>query len=95
MRERAEAAEEERPGALRPSGASAPARRRSSRGARRGGPATTDLDLGLALLGAWLRDLAAAGDGAADLVLNADRRAELEATAGAVDPRRAPRAAGW
>ena len=36
---------------------------------------------------------AAAGDDAADLVLNADRRAELEATAGTVDPRRARRAA--
>jgi DNA polymerase III subunit delta' len=93
VRERAEAAEEE---AAERSGPAARKRareaeelaRRASRRAR-----NDSLDLGLALLGAWLRDLAAAGDDAVDLVLNADRRAELEATAGTVDPRRARRAA--
>ena len=93
VRERAEAAEEE---AAERSGPAARKRareaeelaRRASRRAR-----NDSLDLGLALLGAWLRDLAAAGDGAADLVLNSDRRAELEAMAGTVDPRRARRAA--
>ncbi|MGH2985137.1 MAG: DNA polymerase III subunit delta' C-terminal domain-containing protein, partial [Solirubrobacterales bacterium] len=54
---------------------------------------TQSLDLGLALLGSWLRDLAAAGEGAAELALNADRRAELESVASAIDPRRARRGA--
>jgi len=54
---------------------------------------TETLDLGLALLCAWLRDLAAVGDGAAELVLNSDRRRELEAEATSLDPRRARRGA--
>ncbi len=54
---------------------------------------TAALDLGLALLGAWLRDLAAVGDGAAEFVLNSDRVAELERDAAELDPRRARRAA--
>jgi DNA polymerase-3 subunit delta' len=54
---------------------------------------TEVLDLSLALLGASLRDLAAVGEGAPDLVLNADRRPALQEAAGAVDPRRARRAA--
>jgi DNA polymerase III subunit delta' len=93
VRERAEAAEEEE---AESSGQAARRRardteelaRRASRRAR-----TDNLDLGLALLGAWLRDLAAAGDAAGDLALNADRRDELEATASAIDPRRARRGA--
>ena len=92
-RARAEAAEEE---AAERSGPAARKRlrdaeesaRRSSRRAR-----TQSLDLGLALLGAWLRDLAAAGEGATELVLTADRRAEIESVASALDPRRARRGA--
>ena len=66
---------------------------RSRRSAPRDAPAPRPLDLGLALLAAWLRDLAAAGDGAAELVLTADRVDEIEEVAGGVDPRRARRAA--
>jgi DNA polymerase III subunit delta' len=54
---------------------------------------TEVLDLSLALLGAWLRDLAAVGEGAAELVLNADREAALESSAAELDPRRARRGA--
>ena len=43
----------------------------AKRAARRG--RTEALDTGLALVGAWLRDLAAVGDGAPELVLAADR----------------------
>lgn len=93
VRARAEAAEHE---AVERSGPAARKRlrdtdesaRRSSRRAR-----TQSLDLSLALLGAWLRDLAAAGEGATELVLNADRRAEIESAASALDPRRARRGA--
>ena len=35
------------------------------------------LDTGLALVASWLRDLAAVGDGAPEVVLNADREAAL------------------
>jgi DNA polymerase III subunit delta' len=63
------------------------ASRRASRRAR-----TEALDLGLALVAAWLRDLAAAGEGGEDIALNADRAAELR-TASHLDPRRARRAA--
>ena len=38
---------------------------------------TQALDLGLAICCAWYRDLAAVASGADDVVLNADRRAEL------------------
>ncbi len=75
-----------------------PARRRSreaeeaaKRAARRA--RTGALDLGLALIAAWLRDLAAAGEGAESLVLGCDRLAELGSAASAVDPRRARRGA--
>jgi len=61
--------------------------RRASRRAR-----NEALDLGLALLAAWVRDLAAAGDGAGDLALNADRLDEIERLADGLDPRRARRA---
>jgi len=43
------------------------------------------LDLGLRLLAAWFRDLAAVACAAADLAYNADRLAELRAQAGGVD----------
>jgi DNA polymerase-3 subunit delta' len=62
--------------------------KRASRRAR-----TATVDLGLALLAAWLRDLAAAGDGAAELVLTADCVEAIEEVAAGVDPRRARRAA--
>jgi DNA polymerase-3 subunit delta' len=62
--------------------------RRAARRAR-----TQALDLALALAGAWFRDLAAVGEGAAELRLNADREPELRADAEGVDPRRARRAA--
>jgi DNA polymerase III subunit delta' len=92
-RDRAQAAEEEAaersgPAARKHARDAEESARRSSRRAR-----TDTLDLGLALLGAWLRDLAAAGEGAADLALNADRRAEIEVAAGGIDPRRARRGA--
>ena len=62
------------------------AAKRGSRAAR-----TRTLDLGLALLAAWLRDLAAVADGATELILNTDRRASLEASAQGLDGRRARR----
>jgi DNA polymerase-3 subunit delta' len=61
------------------------------RASRRG--RTEALDAGLALVGAWLRDLAAVGDGASDLVLTADRERELRDDADGLDPRRARRGA--
>ena len=61
------------------------------RASRRG--RTEALDTGLALVGAWLRDLAALGDGAADLVLATDRERELSEDAEGLDPRRARRGA--
>ncbi|MGH2955019.1 MAG: hypothetical protein ACRDK9_13580, partial [Solirubrobacterales bacterium] len=64
------------------------AARRAGRRAR-----TATIDLGLALLGANLRDLAAVSEGAPDLALNADRGAELAGVAEGVDSRRARRAA--
>ncbi|MDQ3573297.1 MAG: hypothetical protein M3383_10640, partial [Actinomycetota bacterium] len=61
------------------------------RATRRG--RTDALDACLALLGSWIRDLAAVADGAPDLVLTADRARELGAGAAGLDPRRARRAA--
>jgi DNA polymerase III subunit delta' len=63
----------------------------AKRATRRG--RTEALDAGLALVAGWLRDVAATGDGAPDLVLNADRAAELAEDAEGLDPRRARRAA--
>jgi DNA polymerase-3 subunit delta' len=83
-----EAAEREGPGARRRAREAEESARRGSRRVR-----TETLDLGLALLAAWLRDLAAAADGAADLVLTADRRPAIEAAAVGTDPRRARRGA--
>jgi DNA polymerase-3 subunit delta' len=54
---------------------------------------TETLDLGLALVGCWLRDLAAAGEGAAELALNSDRAEEVARLSAGVDPRRPRRAA--
>jgi DNA polymerase III subunit delta' len=54
---------------------------------------TEVLDLALALLGAWLRDLAAVGEGAGELVLNSDRGPTLDGAARELDPRRARRGA--
>lgn len=61
------------------------------RATRRG--RTEALDAGLALVGAWLRDLAAVGDGASDLIYTADRERELTDDAQGLDPRRARRGA--
>jgi DNA polymerase III subunit delta' len=54
---------------------------------------TQVLDVGLGLIAAWLRDLAAVAEGVDDLVLNSDRREELSAQAAGLDPRRARRGA--
>ena len=62
--------------------------RRAARRAR-----TEALDVGLGLLAAHLRDLAAVAEGAEDLVLNADRATELRAQARELDPRAARRGA--
>ena len=56
---------------------------------------TQALDLGLALCCAWYRDLAAVASGADDVVLNADRRAELAEDARGLDPARAREAVEW
>jgi DNA polymerase-3 subunit delta' len=63
----------------------------AKRATRRG--RTEAIDAGLALVASWLRDVAATGDGAADLALNADRHTELAQDAEGLDPRRARRAA--
>jgi DNA polymerase III subunit delta' len=54
---------------------------------------TEVLDLALALCGAWYRDLAAVGEGAAEVAVNADRTDELRADASERDPRASRRAA--
>jgi DNA polymerase-3 subunit delta' len=54
---------------------------------------TEVLDLGLALISSWFRDLAAAAVGADDVVFNRDRVDELRTQAGGIDPARARRAA--
>ena len=63
------------------------AARRAGRRAR-----TETLDLGLALLGAWVRDLAAVVDGAPEFALNSDHADELAELAEGLDARRARRA---
>jgi DNA polymerase III subunit delta' len=63
----------------------------AKRATRRG--RTDALDAGLALVAGWLRDLAATGEGANDLVLNTDRSEALAQDADGLDPRRARRAA--
>jgi DNA polymerase-3 subunit delta' len=64
------------------------AARRVARRAR-----TEALDLGLALVAAWLRDLAAVAEGAGDLVLNTDRASALGKMAAGLDGRRTRRGA--
>lgn len=54
---------------------------------------TEALDLGLALLAAWFRDLAAVAAGAPEAAFNRDRLAELQARAAGLDPNRARQAA--
>jgi len=78
---------------------SGPAVRKRSREAEEGArrvarrARTATLDLGLELLAAWLRDLAAVTEGAADLVLNGDRAGALADDAEGLDGRRARRGA--
>ena len=88
LRARAVAAEEAGVAGARSEREAADAARRAERRAR-----TEALDLGLALVCAWLRDLAAVADGAAELVLNADRIDELTAQADGLDARAPRRAA--
>jgi DNA polymerase-3 subunit delta' len=64
------------------------AAKRAARRAR-----TQALDLGLALIAAWLRDLAAVAEDADRLALNVDRAGELPALATGLDGRRARRGA--
>ena len=52
---------------------------------------TAALDLSLALVGAWLRDLVAVASGAEEFALNRDEIQRLRARAG-IDPRKARRA---
>ena len=87
--ERSEADEAERtgPAARRRAREAEDATKRSARWAR-----TQTLDLGLALLGTWMRDLAAVGEGASELALNADRIELLEELGSGLDGRRARRA---
>jgi DNA polymerase-3 subunit delta' len=90
-RQRSAAAEHEDadgPGTRRRAREAEEAARRAARRARTGA-----LDLGLALIAAWLRDLAAMGEGAESLVLGCDRLAEFRGAADGVDPRRARRGA--
>src|SRR5207247_267326 len=81
-------AEERRAAARLGGGGADGAARRAGRRAR-----TEALDLGLALVAAWLRDLSAVGEGAEDLALNVDEIAGIRSAADGLDPRRARRAA--
>ncbi len=87
--EEAEADEAERSGppARRRAREAEESAKRASRRAR-----TETLDLGLALLGAWMRDLVAVAEGGPELALNADRRELLEEIGAGLDGRRARRA---
>jgi len=75
------------PGAKRNARVAEDAAKRASRQARR-----EALDLGLALVGAWLRDLVAVAGGAEGLAHNSDRLEALRGAAANIDPRRARRA---
>ena len=83
-----EAGESEGPAARRREREGEEAARRATRRAR-----TETLDLGLGLLAAWLRDLAAAADGAPEHILNVDRSEALTEDAEGLDGRRARRGA--
>lgn len=80
---RAALAEEKSAGVKRSSREIADEAKRAARRRR-----TEALDLGLALTGAWFRDLGATAAGAEEVVFNVDRRAELQARAEALDPAR-------
>jgi DNA polymerase-3 subunit delta' len=84
----AEAGESEGPAARRRAKEAEESARRAGRRGR-----TEALDRGLALIAAWLRDLAAVADGGAELVLTSDRAGELATDAEGLDSRRARRAA--
>jgi DNA polymerase III subunit delta' len=64
--------------------------RRTERRAR-----TQALDLGLALCGAWYRDLAAIASGADQVILNSDRIDQLAEDADGLDPAKARAALEW
>jgi DNA polymerase III subunit delta' len=92
--EDAEAATREALEAEREAGVKRSARDVADEAKRAGRRRRTELlDLGLSLTAAWLRDLAAAASGAADLAYNRDRLAELESQAAGLDPNRPRRAA--
>ncbi len=83
-----EALEEEKEAGLRRSARDiADAAKRAGRRRR-----TELLDLGLGLTAAWFRDLAAAASGAADVVYNRDRLAQLQSQAAGLDSGSARRA---
>ncbi|HEX2128797.1 MAG TPA: hypothetical protein VHF58_06225, partial [Solirubrobacterales bacterium] len=84
----AEEAEQSGPAARKRARDAEESARRRARGAR-----TATLDLGLGLVAAWLRDIAAIADGAAETVFNVDRTGELAAAANGIDARRARRGA--
>jgi DNA polymerase-3 subunit delta' len=91
VRKRYEAAEEDEaeltgPAARRRAREAEETAKRSARRAR-----TETLDLGLALLGAWMRDLTAVAEGGAEFVLNVDRAEVLERLGAGLDGRRARR----
>ncbi len=54
---------------------------------------TETVDLGLGLVASWYADVAAVGEGAADMVRNPDRAEQLAADAGRLDPLAARKAA--
>ena len=89
VRAAAEAAEEQ--AADRSPTATRRRAREAEESARRAGrrARTATLDLGLALLGAWMRDLAAVADDGVELALNSDRIAALDRARRR--PRRPPR----
>jgi DNA polymerase-3 subunit delta' len=82
-----DAAERTGPAARKRAREAEDAAKRASRRAR-----TASLDLGLGLLGTWMRDLAAVVEGAPELALNSDRTAELAELGQGLDARRARRA---
>lgn len=83
-----EAGEQGSQGARRRAREGTDAARRAGRRAR-----TEMLDLGLALIASWMRDLAAVADRAPELAFNCDRSEDLAANATAVDAVRARRGA--
>jgi DNA polymerase-3 subunit delta' len=82
-----DAAERSGPGARRRAREAEETAKRASRRAR-----NASLDLGLGLLGTWMRDLVAVAEGAPELAFNSDRTTELARLGDGVDARRARRA---